>query len=134
MSTTAAGTFELVWDEQPPYLTDEGTTLSKVVVTKTFTGDIQGTSVTELIKAMTSEPTSAGYVAIERLTGTVHGRKGTFILQHSAISTRGEGDLNIVIVPDSGTGELSTISGRLNVVPAEGTHSYTLEYELNDSV
>ncbi|MEU9704926.1 DUF3224 domain-containing protein [Streptomyces sp. NPDC047981] len=134
MSTTAAGTFELVWDEQPPYLTDEGTTLSKVVVTKTFTGDITGTSVTELIKAMTSEPTSAGYVAIERLTGTVHGRKGTFILQHSAISTRGEGDLNIVIVPDSGTGELSTISGRLNVVPAEGTHSYTLEYEINDSV
>ncbi|WP_093802482.1 DUF3224 domain-containing protein [Streptomyces sp. Wb2n-11] len=133
MSTTAAGTFELVWDEKPPYSDEEGTQLSKVVVTKTFTGDIQGTSVTELIKAMTSEPTSAGYVAVERLTGTVHGRKGTFVLQHSAISTRGEGDLNIVIVPDSGTGELSTISGKLNVVVADGTHSYTLEYDLGDS-
>lgn len=131
MSTTAAGTFELVWDEEPPYLTDEGTTLSKVVVTKTFTGDLEGTSVTELIKAMTSEPTSAGYVAIERFTGTVHGHKGSFILQHSAISTRGEGDLSIVVVPDSGTGGLSTISGKLNVVPTDGKHNYTFEYDLN---
>ncbi|MFB6893871.1 DUF3224 domain-containing protein [Kitasatospora sp. NPDC056327] len=133
MTNKAAGTFELVWDEKDPYHAEEGVALSKVIVTKTFVGDLVGTSVTELIKAMTPEPTSAGYVAIERFTGTVHGQEGTFVLQHSAISTRGEGDLNIVVVPDSGTGALKNISGSFNVVVADGKHSYTLDYALEAS-
>lgn len=133
MTTRVTGTFELIWDEQEPYSTEGGVALSKVIVTKTFVGDLEGTSVTELIKAMTPEPTSAGYVAIERFTGTVQGRKGSFILQHSAISTRGEGDLNIVVVPDSGTAELKGISGKFNVVVEDGKHNYTLDYSLDES-
>ena len=74
---------------------------------------------------------SAGYVAVERVTGSLHGRTGTFALQHNATMTRGTGSLNIVVVPDSGTGELTGLSGRLSIEIAGGKHSYVFEYTLD---
>ncbi|HEX6969388.1 MAG TPA: DUF3224 domain-containing protein [Micromonosporaceae bacterium] len=132
MTTRATGNFDLNWDEQPPYDKAEGATLAKVTVTKKFRGDLVGTSVAELIKAMTDVPDSAGYVAIERVTGTLHGREGSFVLQHNAIMDRGKGDLQIRIVPDSGTGELKGISGTMHVDPSKG-HFWTLDYSIDES-
>ncbi|GAA0943999.1 DUF3224 domain-containing protein [Virgisporangium aurantiacum] len=130
MSLRATGTFELEWDEQPPYDDAEGATLATVTITKTWTGDIEATSVTKLIKAMTAEPTSAGLVAVERVTGKVNGRVGSFVLLHNAISDRGDRFLNVVVLPDSGTGELAGIKGTLNVDVVDGAHNVTLDYTL----
>jgi hypothetical protein len=69
-------------------------------------------------------------VAIERFVGTVHGQTGTFILQHSAIMDRGEGTLNVVVVPDTGTGDLAGMRGAINIEITDGKHNYALEYEL----
>jgi hypothetical protein len=134
MSLRATGTFQLDWDEKEPYDSDEGATLTMATAGHKFQGDIDGSGVVHLIKAMTREPTSAGYVAIERVTATVHGRTGGFVLQHSAISNRGDRELNVVVVPDSGTGRLIGISGSLQInVEADGTHNYTFDYVLDEN-
>jgi hypothetical protein len=132
MGLSASGTFDLGWDEKAPYDTDEGATLAMATATHKFHGDVNGLGVVQLIKAMTSEPTSAGYVAIERVVGSINGRAGSFVLQHSAISNRGDRALQVVVVPDSGTGELKGLSGTLDIeVEADGTHNYTLDYTLD---
>jgi hypothetical protein len=79
---------------------------------------------------MTTTKGSAGYVAIERVTGTLNGRIGTFILQHSATMNRGTPELSVTVVPDSGTGQLEGITGKMNIIIAEGKHSYDFEYTL----
>lgn len=132
MGLRASGTFDLGWDEKAPYDTDEGATLAMATATHTFHGDLQGAGVVQLIKAMTSEPTSAGYVAIERVVGSIDGRAGSFVLQHCAISNRGDRVLKVVVVPDSATGELKGLSGTFDIiVEADGTHNYTFDYELD---
>ncbi len=73
---------------------------------------------------------SAGYVAIERVTGTLHGKSGSFILQHSGTLTRGAPQLTITVVPDSGTGELAGLAGTMMIIIADGKHSYEFEYTL----
>jgi len=73
---------------------------------------------------------SAGYVAIERVTGTLDGKHGTFVLQHSGTMNRGASTLSVTVVPDSGTGELAGLSGRMNIQIVEGKHFYELDFEL----
>ena len=73
---------------------------------------------------------SAGYVAIERVSGTLHGKSGTFVLQHTGSMTRGAPQLTITVVPDSGTGELVGLAGRMLIIIADGKHSYEFEYTL----
>lgn len=86
-----------------------------------------------MLAAGTATPGSAGYVAIERVTGTPNGRTGTFALQHSGTMTRGAPELAITVVPDSGTGELVGLAGKMNII-IEGTkHSYTFDYTLGGS-
>ncbi|MGI8328982.1 DUF3224 domain-containing protein [Actinomadura scrupuli] len=132
MSTHATGTFDIgSWDE----LSSEeeiGATLSRVRLTKTFQGDLAGTSVTDITTVATSAGPAA-YVGIERFEGSLHGRKGAFVLQHSAGSedgTPGTAWLRWVIVPTSGTGELSGVRGEGQIVNDDGAHSYTLDYEI----
>jgi hypothetical protein len=82
---------------------------------------------------MASSPSvkgSAGYVAIEKVTGTLNGRSGSFYLQHSGTMTRGAGELTITVIPDSGTDELADLQGKMNIIIADGKHSYEFEYEL----
>jgi hypothetical protein len=74
---------------------------------------------------------SAGYVAIERVSGTLHGRRGSFVLQHSGTMNRGAPELSITVVPDSGTGELAGLAGRMSIVIANGAHSYRFDYTLD---
>ncbi len=127
---TAKGNFETKSIPQPPYDSADGINIGRVSITKTFTGDIDGSSTVEMIGAMTSVKGSAGYVAIERVVAAVHGKQGTFVLQHSGTMNRGEATLSVTVVPDSGTGDLAGLSGSMNIEQATGKHFYTFEYAI----
>jgi hypothetical protein len=98
---------------------------------KQFHGDLEGTSRGQMLTAMTDVKGSAGYVAVERVSGTLRGRAGTFALQHNGTMTRGAPSLTITVVPDSGTDELAGLSGRMTIILTDGKHSYELEYALD---
>jgi hypothetical protein len=83
-----------------------------------------------MLSAGTEVKGSAGYVAMERVTGTLKGRSGSFVLQHNATMTRGEPQLSITVVPDSGSGQLVGITGKMNIIIAAGKHSYEFDYTL----
>jgi len=108
----------------------EGATLGRMSIDKQFHDDLEASSKGEMLSAMSGTPGSAGYVAIEKVSGTLHGRSGSFVLQHSATMTRGTPALNIIVVPDSGTGELAGLSGTMTIIIADGKHSYTFDYTL----
>lgn len=127
----ATGSFEVTMvPPQPAYDTVDDVALGRMTINKRFQGDLEGTSTVEMLTAMTGVKGSAGYVAIERVTGTLQGRSGTFVLQHSGTMTRGEQHLAVSIVPDSGTRELKGIDGSMTIIIAEGKHSYVLDYRL----
>jgi hypothetical protein len=134
MSSHAAGTFEVAMNPQPPYDTTDGTQLGRVSITKTFKGDLDATSTVEMLSAMTSVKGSAGYVAIERVVGTLDGRQGSFVLQHSGTMRRGTPELSVTVVPDSGAGELVGLAGRLTIEVVDRQHRYALDYTLEPSV
>ena len=133
MTTHARGPFDV---KITPLATDtpsEGSPLGRMSSDKQFHGDLEGTSKGEMLTAGTAIKNSAAYVAIERVTGSLNGKKGTFALQHNATMTRGEGKLNIIVVPDSGTGELTGLSGTMNIEITNGKHSYVFEYALDSA-
>ena len=87
-----------------------------------------------MLSWLSADPKGSGvYVAIERVSGTLRGRRGTFLLHHRGVMTRGAPDLSIAVVPDSGTGQLAGIAGRMDIVIAGGKHSYDFEYTLPDT-
>jgi hypothetical protein len=104
-----------------------------MAIDKQFRGDLEGSSRGEMLTAGTDVKGSAGYVAIERVTGPLHGRSGSFVLQHNGIMTRGAPQLAIAVVPDSGTGELAGLAGRMTIEIDEGAHSYGFEYTLGET-
>jgi hypothetical protein len=130
MTTQATGTFEVTMTPQAAFDSAPGATLSRLSLSKQFRGDLNAASAGEMLAARTEIADSAGYVAIERVTGTLHGRTGSFVLQHSGIMTRGKQSLTIYVVPDSGTGELKGISGQMAIMIVGGAHSYELTYAL----
>lgn len=107
-----------------------GAKLSRFSIDKTFTGDLMATSRGEMISAVTTVAGSAGYVAIEQVMGTLHGKSGSFVLQHSATMARGESQLVLQVVPDSGAGELAGLSGSMSIRIEGGKHFYVFEYEI----
>ena len=115
---------------QPPEDKAEGSTLGRMSGEKQFHGDLEGTSKGQMLTATTDVKGSAGYVAIERVTGTLHGRSGSFVLQHSGTLTKGAAQQSITVVPDSGTGQLVGIAGKMTITIADGKHSYDFEYTL----
>ena len=131
--TRATGPFDVKLTPQAADTPTEGSPLGRMSIDKQFHGDLEGTSKGEMLTAGTAIQNSAGYVAVERVTGTLHGKKGTFALQHNATMTRGEGKLNIVVVPDSGTGELTGLSGTMSIEISNGKHFYAFEYSLAPS-
>ena len=131
--TKARGTFEVNLKPQPLADSEADAALGRLSLAKQFYGDLVGTSRGEMLSARTSVEDSAGYVAIEQVTGTLHGRRGTFVLQHSSTMTRGEGEQTITVVPDSGTGELAGLQGRMTIDVSGGEHGYVLEYSLGES-
>jgi hypothetical protein len=132
MSFTAAGTFEVTMSPEPPYDVSDGTSIGRVSLKKQFSGDLAATSNAEMIGARSEVKGSAGYVAIERVVGALGGRSGSFILQHSGTMKRGKGELNVSVVPDSGTGELKGISGKMTIEIVDGKHLYNFEYGIED--
>jgi hypothetical protein len=110
--------------------TTEGSTLGRMSIDKKFHGDLEGTSKGEMLSALTNVEGSAGYVAIERVRAKLHGRSGSFVLQHSGIMTRTEPKLTITVVPDSGTGELTGLVGTMSITITKGAHSFTFDYAL----
>jgi hypothetical protein len=130
MVTHARGTFEVTLDPQPPSDHAQAAQLSRMAIAKQFHGDLVATSQGEMLAINTATEGSAGYVAIERVTGQLHGRGGTFALQHSGLMARGAPRLAVVVVPDSGTGDLTGLEGTLSIDIVDGTHFYTFEYTL----
>jgi hypothetical protein len=104
--------------------------LARMTIDKQFHGDLEATSKGQMLSAGTAVKGSAGYVAMEKVTGTLHGHTGTFVLQHNATMNRGTPQLSITVVPDSGTGDLAGITGKMNIIIADGKHSYDFEYTL----
>ena len=129
MTERATGTFEVELTPQPLADGEADAALGRLAIAKQFYGDLTGTSRGEMLSVKTHLPDSAGYVATEKVTGTLHGRRGTFVLQHSATVNRGEHQLTIAVVPDSGTGELAGLSGLMTILIDAG-HRYVLEYAL----
>jgi len=108
----------------------EGATLGRMTLDKQFRGDLEGTGKGQMLTAMADVKGSAGYVAIERVSGTLNGRKGSFVLQHTGVVQGKTQSLGITVVPDSGTGELAGVEGRFAIIVAGGEHSYDFEYTL----
>jgi hypothetical protein len=126
----AEGTFNLDrFDAEDPYDDHDGVKLARAHISKTFSGDLVGTSETDLMTVTAENP--AAYVAIERFDGTVHGRKGSFVLFHEAGGKDGAPWMTWKIVESSGTGELAGLrgEGQINIDP-DGSHSYVIDYEL----
>jgi hypothetical protein len=128
MTNHATGTFEVKVTPQSDEKSDAG--LGRMSLEKQIHGDLEGTSKGQMLTAGTDVKGSAGYVAIERITGTLKGRSGSFVLQHSGTMTRGTPSLTITVVPDSGTGQLAGISGTMKITIADGKHSYDFDYSL----
>jgi hypothetical protein len=127
----AKGTFEAKVESVGEPDKAEGSTLTRMSIDKKIHGDLEGTSKGTMLAAGTEVKGSAGYVALERVTGTLAGKTGSFVLQHNATMTRGTPMLNIIVVPDSGTGQLTGIAGNFVVIIApDGKHSYEFNYTL----
>jgi hypothetical protein len=105
-------------------------TVGRMSIDKQFYGDLEGASKGQMLAVSSDVPGSAGYVAMERVDGTLHGRSGAFALQHNGVMTRGTPQLSITVVPDSGTGDLAGIAGKMTINIVDGKHSFEFEYTL----
>lgn len=130
VTNCAKGPFDVKLNPLPAYDASEGSTLGRMSIDKQFMGDLSATSKGEMLMASTPVQGSAGYVAIERVTGTLLGRAGSFVLQHTGVMTRGAPQLAVTVVPDSGTDQLVGLSGTMAIIIADGTHSYEFEFTL----
>jgi Protein of unknown function (DUF3224) len=125
---TATGTFEVKLKPQTDETGDP--TVGRMSIDKQFHGDLEATSKGQMLAVQADVKGSAGYVAMERVIGTLAGRTGTFALQHTGKMNRGVPEQSVTVVPDSGTGELSSLSGKMTIKIADGKHFYELEYSL----
>jgi hypothetical protein len=129
MATHASGAFEVKLNPQADDQVGDPT-VGRMSIHKQFHGHLEATSKGQMLTAVTDVKGSAGYVAIERVSGTLHGHSGTFALQHSGTMTRGTPQLTIAVVPDSGTGQLIGLAGKMTIKIVDGNHSYDFEYTL----
>jgi len=114
---------------QPAFKTDDNS-LGRMSLDKQYHGDLEATAQGEMLTASTPIKGSAAYVAVECVSGRLHGRTGAFLLQHSGTMSHGEFHLNVTVVPDSGTGQLAGLSGAMNIIITDGKHSYEFSYTL----
>jgi hypothetical protein len=129
MSSTqnhAHGTFDVQLSPIAPH----EASIARMSIDKQFHGDLEATSKGEMLAVRTAVDGSAGYVAMERVTGALHGRSGTFVLQHSGTSDRGAQHLDLTVVPDSGTGDLAGLKGAMRIIIDDGRHTYEFDYAL----
>lgn len=130
MTKTAKGEFTVSLQPLTFEGANRGAQLGRMSIDKEISGDLVATTKGQMLSAMTATDGSAGYVAIEQVSGTLDGKTGTFVLQHSGLMDRGEQHLTVVVVPDSGTGELEGISGEFKITIEGGKHYYEFSYSL----
>ncbi len=131
---TATGTFDVKITPQASDLAPEGPHLGRMSLDKQFHGDLNGAAKGEMITAAgITVKESAAYSAVERVTGTLHGKKGSFALQHTGVMDRGKPSLTITVVPDSATGELAGLTGTMAIVIEGKQHSYVFDYVIQKS-
>ena len=128
MTSRASGTFDV--KVAPHTLVSPDETRGRFSLDKQFQGDLTGTGQGEMLTAVGAVQGSAVYVAVERVSGTLHGRRGAFALHHTGIMNRGAQQLSVTIVPDSGTEQLEGIAGTLSITITDGKHFYDLDYTL----
>ncbi|MDQ6906619.1 MAG: DUF3224 domain-containing protein [Chloroflexota bacterium] len=129
----AQGTFDVTITPQPPDDGAENIPVNRLSMEKRFHGDLEATSKGQMLAVGTDVEGSAGYVAMEQVIGTLHGYSGAFALQHSGTMTRGIPRLAVIVVPDSGTGQLVGLSGTLTIEIVDGQHRYDFAYTLPES-
>lgn len=130
MTTRAAGSFEVKLAQLPLSGVAADSGLGRMSLDKVFRGELDATSTGEMLSAMGGVQGSAGYVALERVSGSLHGRRGTFALQHSGTMARGARSLSVTVVPDSGTGQLEGLAGSMDILIEGKAHSYVFDYSL----
>jgi hypothetical protein len=130
MTIHASGAFDVKVVPQKDD-TMSGIGLGRMSIDKQFHGDLEASSQGQMLAAGTDVKDSAGYVALEKVSGALLGRKGTFVLQHSGTMTRGVGKMTITVVPDSGTGELKGLAGALTIDIRDGQHFYRFDFTLD---
>lgn len=136
---TISGSFEVKMQPQPePESATESATaqpaqttaLARLLLDKRYHGELSASGQGQMLSAVTPTPGSAAYVAIEQVSGTLAGKAGSFVLQHTGLMNRGDKHLNITIVPDSGTGQLQGLQGQMHIRIVDGQHFYDLSYSL----
>ena len=132
MERQAKGNFEVRRTPQDALDAGDGAQIGHVRFDKRFHGALDAASVVHMLAVGTDVPGSAAYVAIERIAGTLDGRQGSFLTQHNGTLDRGQPTLSLGVVPDSGTGELAGLRGRMAIDIVDGAHLYTFDYELPD--
>lgn len=132
MTRHAKGTFVVNLSPQPPDHESQPPAIDRMLIDKLFYGDLEAVSKGQMLAAGTAVDGSAGYVAVEEVSGVLNGRRGSFILQHNGIMNRGVPHLTISVVPDSGTGQLVGLVGEMTIQITEDQHSYELAYMLPD--
>jgi hypothetical protein len=129
----AKGTFSVKLNPEPLSTVAQETGLGRLSLDKTFHGDLEASSQGEMLAFRSAVAGSAGYVAMETVCGSLHGRAGSFVLQHSSTMTRSTPSQSVTVVPDSGTGELTGLRGSLLISISNGLHSYEFDYTLPES-
>ncbi len=130
MSVHASGTFEVKLTPRPSKEAGEAADLFQMSIDKQFHGDLEAVSKGEMLADNMGDKGSGGYVAMERVSGRLHGHQGTFVLQHSGTMRNGVGELSITVVPESATGQLTGLEGKMTIKVVNGKHTYDFEYML----
>lgn len=130
MTMHASGPFDVKLLPQPEEDATGGAAIGRMALDKRFHGDLDATGKGQMLAHRSGVAGSAGYVAMEVVSGALHGRNGTFVLQHSGTMTRGDAQLALAVVPDSGTGQLTGLAGKMAIIIADGNHAYTFDYTL----
>ncbi len=130
MTHQCSGAFEVKMAPQPADAAAAGDTIGRMLLDKKYHGALDAAGKGQMLAMRTPVDGSAGYVAMELVVGKLDGRSGSFVLQHSGIMNRGAKNLTLTVVPDSGTGELTGLSGTMDIVIADGKHGYKFDYSL----
>ncbi|APR80623.1 Hypothetical protein A7982_05970 [Minicystis rosea] len=134
MRKTIRGTFDVkLTPQEAGNEIEKEAAVGRMTIDKRFTGDLEATSKGQMLAVRTAVTGSAGYVALERVTGSLSGRTGTFYFQHDGKMNRGEASLDLTVVPDSGTEGLTGLQGSMTIEITGGKHFYTFDYELPDA-
>ncbi|HJR72373.1 MAG TPA: DUF3224 domain-containing protein [Luteimonas sp.] len=133
MSRQIKGEFDVKRSPEPPCDLGDGAQVGHMRFDKRFHGDLNATSVVHMLAVMTETEGSGAYVAIERIAGTLDGRSGAFLTQHSGVMDRGAPSLSLTVVPDSGSGELAGLRGSMKIDIVDGKHYYTFDYTLGEA-